>query len=346
MPSISTRNLVPTNGSRRSSLMGGIRSERGYCTRSIPSLANSSSSTKTSLPRPSRSLGTYFTGQALSTLKRAQSRPVSSSTVICTTRRAEVISPAITLLSHAYRSSAPPSEQMMPRLSITSPNRARPGSFRTCVGSLPLRYSITSTEIAPIVTSLKAASGSPPISTRKRKLPRGSWRGISSLRVHHAGSSATMELAEKSRRNQSGRRRLQHEPLEAAVGIESAHVVHRDHAAVRKPAGALPAVQRAAAVPQRRRIRRRGPGVLQLLPQPSQIARRRGRHLPLRIRPPRIQARRGGARPSPTHAILMCPCMTVMNVQKFVYIPRLAVRGSGIRCPLLSTFVTGVDPGL
>src|SRR5207302_1989070 len=35
-----------------------------------------------------------------------------------------------------------------------------------------------------------------------------------------------------------------------------------------------------------------------------------------------------------------------MNVQKSVYGPRLAVRGSVISSPLLSRFVTGVSPGL
>src|SRR5215813_4157643 len=42
----------------------------------------------------------------------------------------------------------------------------------------------------------------------------------------------------------------------------------------------------------------------------------------------------------------MCPCLTTMNVQKAVYIPRFAVRGSGMKCPLLSTLVTAVEPGL
>src|SRR5215471_2794177 len=38
--------------------------------------------------------------------------------------------------------------------------------------------------------------------------------------------------------------------------------------------------------------------------------------------------------------------MTTMKVQKTVYPPRSAVRGSGIKWLLLSTFRTGVGPGL
>src|SRR5258708_39465956 len=38
--------------------------------------------------------------------------------------------------------------------------------------------------------------------------------------------------------------------------------------------------------------------------------------------------------------------MTTIKVQKAVYGPRLAVRGSGISLPLPSTLVTGVPPGL
>src|SRR6202021_1455931 len=44
--------------------------------------------------------------------------------------------------------------------------------------------------------------------------------------------------------------------------------------------------------------------------------------------------------------ILTWPCMTTINVQNTVYPPRFAVRGSRIRWLLLSTFRTGVAPGL
>jgi hypothetical protein len=50
--------------------------------------------------------------------------------------------------------------------------------------------------------------------------------------------------------------------------------------------------------------------------------------------------------PCPTQLSLMWPCITVMKVQKLVYPPRSAVRGSVIKFPLLSKFVTGVPPGL
>jgi hypothetical protein len=46
------------------------------------------------------------------------------------------------------------------------------------------------------------------------------------------------------------------------------------------------------------------------------------------------------------HLILMWPCFTTMKVQKLVYGPRFAVRGSGIECPLLSRLVTAPGPGL
>lgn len=46
------------------------------------------------------------------------------------------------------------------------------------------------------------------------------------------------------------------------------------------------------------------------------------------------------------YLILICPCITTIKVQKLVYGPRSAVRGSGIVTALLSRFVTGVLPGL
>jgi hypothetical protein len=46
------------------------------------------------------------------------------------------------------------------------------------------------------------------------------------------------------------------------------------------------------------------------------------------------------------YLILMCPCITTMNVVNCVYMPRSAVRGSAMTLLLLSTSMTGVEPGL
>ncbi len=70
---------------------------------------------------------------------------------------------------------------------------------------------------------------------------------------------------------------------------------------------------------------------------------------PARLEPPRSGSgapKTDRRRRSRRQAILMWPCITIMNMQKSVYGPRLAVRGSVIALPELSTFVAGVCPGL
>ena len=120
--------------SRDASLM-----DSSYFTRSMPSLASSSSSIITSLPLPLRSLGSYLIGQASEMTKRAlfglagfvehADRDVR--------RR---------LADQARRDVVVPFEQLerigavvIPAFSVMLPYLVRPESLRTCGGSVPSR---------------------------------------------------------------------------------------------------------------------------------------------------------------------------------------------------------------
>ena len=91
----------------------------------------------------------------------------------------------------------------------------------------------------------------------------------------------------------------------------------RCDAVVREPHGSRAAVQRTAAIAERRCLPGPGRAGCQRMPHARQCLHLCVMDRPLRVGAPRVERRRRGAR-RVAHLILMCPCIATMKVQNWV----------------------------